>query len=112
MKQLFILWILVNLLLVACNKNSDDEMELEAFPGSLELAINDLRSQDNLCDICTVEIIEFNNKKYYHLYCQIWSCLYCNVYDVDGNKVTFDQNNWESFIETHKVIRTVPMCRN
>lgn len=112
MKHFFLLWVLLNLLFVACNDDKDEEQALETFPESLQLAITDLQSSDNMCDICTVEIIEFNGKNYYHLYCQIWSCVYCNVYDVNGNDVSFEQEEWESFLQDHKVIRTVPMCQD
>ncbi len=44
MKQLFICWLFLNILLVACKNDNDDEMELKAFPESLEQAISDLRS--------------------------------------------------------------------
>ena len=103
----------MNLLLVACDK--DDDPSSQELPQWLQEEINGLVSSSskiNLCDVCNVDFIEFNGKRYYDLYCGHWSCRYCHLYDEDGILVEWSQEDWGDFIETHKVIRTVPMCRD
>ncbi len=62
MKQLFICWLFLNILLVACKNDNDDEMELKAFPESLEQMTSSLRSDANMSYICTLVVMLDNAK--------------------------------------------------
>ncbi|MGQ8337132.1 hypothetical protein ACUNWD_11325 [Sunxiuqinia sp. A32] len=91
----------------------DKDETLVVFPDSLELKIKELKQQgDDFCDICRVEVIQFEGEEYYSLYCDLWSCIYCHVYDEEGNEISWEQETWESFVENHEVIQTVPICQD
>jgi len=83
----------------------------EEFPVWLQLKITELIPEQNLCAITDVTIIEYNGKKYYHVYCGIWSCMYCHLFDEQGNRPVWDTKVWEDFFANKKEIQTVPACK-
>ena len=109
MKYLFGIWILLNLLFIACDDHDDDQIVL---PASVQQAVNEAEIDASLCDVCNVEIYEFEGKQYYNLYCSHWSCIFCKLFDEDGNEVSGDSFNFDGFIENKKLVRMVPMCQN
>ena len=109
MKYLFILWIMLNLLFAACK---DDEKDPVVLPEAIQQVVNESETDNDLCEICNVEIFEFEGKHYYNLYCAHWSCLYCNLYDENGDLVSGEDFNFSGFLEQKKLIGKVPMCGN
>ncbi len=110
MKYLFALWLILNFVLVACDK--DDDLEPVVFPETVQAVINELRQNEGLCDICNVEIIEYKGKTYYNLYCGHWSCSHCEFYDEEGVKVDWGQDIFQDFFDTHEIVRIIPMCQD
>lgn len=84
MNRLIYLFSIFFLLLIsACNK--DEPNARDQFPELLQAKITELVPDQNLCEITTVTIIEYNGKNYYHIYCGIWSCMYCQLFDEKRN---------------------------
>jgi hypothetical protein len=57
-----------------------------------------------------VTIIEYHEKTYYHVYCGIWLCMYCQLFDEQGNRPTWNTDEWNGFLANQKVIKTLPAC--
>lgn len=83
----------------------------EEFPGWLQLKIAELVTPFGICNITDVTIIEYNGKKYYHIYAGLWSCMYCQLFDEQGNRPDWDSKGWEDFSAKKKDIQTVPACK-
>ena len=102
--------ILVLLSLSACKKDKEATVN-DQFPEWLQLKIDELIPDQNLCKITTITTIEFNGKKYYHIYCGIWSCMYCQLFDENGNRPVWEENVWNDFFANQKVIKEIPACQ-
>lgn len=104
----FILSVLL-ICLYSCKK--DDHPANEQFPEWLQAKITELTSVQDICSITDVTTIEYNGKVYYHIYCGLWSCMYCEFFDEKGNRPNWDTNDWNDFQAKQKVIKTVPSCQ-
>lgn len=98
------------LVFLSCHKNEETNFPTE-FPGWLKSKITEVTTDTRLCEITTVTFIEYNGKKYYHLYCMIWSCAYCQLFDEEGNRPDWDNKGWDDFFAKKKDIQTVPACK-
>jgi hypothetical protein len=98
------LWIVLS-----CDK---EETAQDQFPEWLQLKISELVPDQKLCKITDVTIINYNEEKYYHIYCGIWSCMYCQLFDEHGKRPTWDEKVWNDFFANQKVIKKVPACQN
>jgi len=83
----------------------------EEFPVWLQLKIEELVTPFSICNITDVTIIEYNGKKYYHIYAGLWSCAYCQLFDEQGGRPDWDSKGWEDFFAKKKDIQTVPACK-
>ena len=83
----------------------------EEFPAWLQLKIEELVTPFSICNITDVTIIEYNGKKYYHIYAGLWSCMYCQLFDEQGNRPDWDSKGWEDFFAKMKDIQIVPACK-
>ena len=111
MKRLaFFTTIMLLIGLLSCNKKEETPVSKD-FPEWLQLKITELVPEQNLCAITDVTIIEYNGKRYYHVYCGIWSCMYCQLFDEQGNRPVWDSTGWEDFFANKKEIQTVPACK-
>jgi hypothetical protein len=99
---------LMILSLVACDK--DETAGPDQLPVWLKQKITELVPDQKLCEITTVTIIEFHGKRYYHVYCGIWSCMYCHLFDEKGNHPEWDNEEWSDFRANKKEIKVVPAC--
>ncbi len=111
MKRLILLIaIILSVGILSCDKkdliNGPDEL-----PSWLKLKIAELVPEQNLCNITTVTIIEYNGKKYYYLYCMIWSCAWCHLFDEQGNRPAWTTCQWDDFFAGKKDVQTVPACK-
>ena len=110
MKRLFLFaCIFLFLGVSSCNKK-DEITPPDQFPHWLELKITELTSEFKLCEITDVTYIEYKGKLYYHIYCGLWSCMYCQVFDENGNRPSWETNDWNDFFAHKKEIKTVPAC--
>lgn len=110
MKRLFFYFIIFLLLGVpSCNKK-DEIIPPDQFPEWLEVKISELTSESRYCDITDVTYIEYKGKLYYHIYCGLWSCIYCHLYDENGIRVNLEPTEWQEFTANMKEIKTMPAC--
>jgi len=107
MKRLLFICLLIGLSILSCKK----EEELIVFPTQLQTEIDEMiSSSPYLCDISRVEVTEFEGKRYYNFYCDIWSCMYCHFYDEDGNAPDWDAEKWNQYLAEKKPVKTMPAC--
>ena len=109
-RLLFLTCIIILIGIQACNKKEVSPGTLE-FPGWLQLKIAELVPEKNMCQITNVTLIEYNGKKYYHIYCGIWSCMYCQLFDEQGIRPAWDSSVWDDFMTNKKELWTVPACK-
>ena len=103
-------FILVVLLtgLYSCKK--DDHPANEPFPEWLQTKIDELTSEQNICEYTDVTIYEYQGKTYYEIYCGIWSCYHCQIFDETGSRPTWDTDEWKAFFANQKVVKVLPAC--
>ncbi len=106
---LFLTCIIILIGILSCNKK-EKIADPEEFPVWLQQKIIELVPEKNLCQITNVTIIEYNGKKYYHIYCGIWSCMYCQLFDEQGNRPDWTTSEWNDFFAKKKDVQTVPAC--
>jgi len=109
-RLVFFITIILLIGILSCDKK-DLITGPEEFPVWLQLKITELVPEQDLCEITSVTIIEYNGKKYYHLYCAIWSCVYCQLFDEQGNRPDWDSKGWEDFFAGEKEFVKVPACK-
>lgn len=95
---------------LSCDKK-DTITGPEEFPAWLQLKIAELVTPFSICNITDVTIIEYNGKKYYNIYAGLWSCVYCQLFDEQGNRPDWDSKGWEDFFTKKKDIQTVAACK-
>lgn len=111
MRQIFIIICLVLCTaLVACDKN-DDLNAPEELPGWMKAKVDEVITNKELCPITQVTIIQYNNELYYHLYCAIWSCSHCYLYNSKGENVFGQSFDFETFMKEKKEIKTISACQ-
>ncbi len=107
MKNRILILLLLGLSIIACRK----EDEPIVFPSQLQAEVDEMMSSSpNLCKISRVEVTEFEGKRYYNFYCDIWSCAYCHFYDQDGNIPDWDADQWNQYFAEKKEIAITPAC--
>jgi hypothetical protein len=109
-QHILLIGIFLLLSFLSCDKK-DTITDPEDFPIWLQAKITELVTPSNLCNITDVTIIEYNGKKYYHIYAGLWSCAYCQLFDEQGNRPDWDSNGWKDFLANKKDIQTVPACK-
>lgn len=96
MKNLLLLPLLL-FFLVSCQK---DELNTE-IPEWLQPRIEELDKSSNCFD-CELTRYTFNDEFYYHIYCGYWSCLYCELYNKNGNLVEWGVTDFNDFMSEKK----------
>ncbi len=76
---------LLILFFVACQDREPDPV---LTPVWLEARIAEL--EDSGCTGCNIKRYTYQEEFYYHVYCNYWSCIDCEIYHFDGEPV-----NWE-----------------
>jgi hypothetical protein len=110
MKQ-FPIFILIVFLIGLSSCKKDDNATNDPFPEWLQAKITELVPDQNLCKITNVTIIEYKGEKYYDIYCGLWSCIYCQIFDEQGNRPNWETIDWNDFIVNKKEIKVVPACQ-
>lgn len=95
---------------ISCHKEAETNVSKE-IPAWLQLKIKELLPEQALCEISAVTFIEYNGKLYYHLYCGIWSCMYCQFFDEQGNRPVWSSEVWQDFEAKKREILVVPACK-
>jgi len=111
MNRLFLIACIFLLLgVLACDKK-DEDISTEQLPEWLQAKITELVPDQKSCWITDVTIIEYKGERYYHVYCGLWSCMYCQLFDEKGNRPAWETNQWNDFFAKKKEIKVVPACQ-
>ncbi|MBN1767068.1 MAG: hypothetical protein JW842_01030 [Prolixibacteraceae bacterium] len=80
----------IGILLVLMMACEDREPAAIETPAWLETRIAELESSN--CQGCTITRYTYNEEFFYHVYCNTWSCLACEVYHYNGDLVTWGED--------------------
>lgn len=94
-------YVLVIILLFAALSCNKKDGELTTTPEWLLLKIGEIQSSEQ-CGLYNVEKITHKGSVYFNIYCSFWSCRYCELYDKQGIKPDWDEEEWKEFIESEK----------
>ncbi len=96
-KILFVL--AIALFLLSCQKENTVIAEI---PEWLEPRIVELENSD-ACFACSITRYTYHEEFYYSVYCGHWSCVMCEVYDSNGNRIVDEEQlDYEDFFENRK----------
>lgn len=112
MKRVLIFLCIISLLCTGLSCGKKEVTGDDPLPEWIPMKVSELITDQNLCQITDITVISYNGKTYYHIYCGIWSCMYCHLFDEEGNRPAWEQNEWNDFFARKKEIRKVPACRN
>jgi hypothetical protein len=93
---------------LSCKKKLNEPIPAYPIPEWLQSKITEL--PPGTCQWTSVNIIEYQGKRYYNIYPMVSSCLYCDLYDINGNYQTWDSNQWNDFYKNLTVVKTLPAC--
>jgi hypothetical protein len=93
---------------ISCNKNEASDQD--QFPEWLRLKIANVIPDQNLCEMTDVTIYKYKGDTYYNIYCMIWSCMFCQFFDEEGNRPDWDQKTWNDFSANQRVVKKVKAC--
>ncbi|MFA9388366.1 MAG: hypothetical protein ACERKD_01075 [Prolixibacteraceae bacterium] len=79
-------------------------------PEWLNEKVDELIVSEEMCDNTSVSVYEYNDTLYYNIYSDIWSCMFCYLYDADGTNVNWEAETFENFIQDKKLIDEFPAC--
>ena len=96
----------VILFLISCQK---EEVVVSQVPDWFVPIIQNLENSGQCFD-CSITRITYNNKTYYHLYCGLWSCMYCNLFDSQGNLVEWKEGEFDDFLKNKKDDTVIWQC--
>lgn len=102
----YIFSFLICLLIGSCQK---EETPAPNVPDWFQPQIKELESSGECYD-CTITQITYFNKFYYHLYCGYWSCMYCKLYDNEGNLVEWENEDFNNFLENKNSEKVIWEC--
>ncbi|MDA3929020.1 MAG: hypothetical protein PF541_08670 [Prolixibacteraceae bacterium] len=102
----FIVKILIGLFFILASCSDDD---FAPKPNWLSDKVKEIIEED-MCNISTVTVYQFQDEYYYNIYCGVWSCLFCHLYDTDGNAVNWDSETFTLFHENSEEIEEFPAC--
>ena len=94
-KHLFIVVLLF--LFLACQDKETDSPEIPVWLGP---RIAELESSG--CGGCTITRYVYKEEYYYHVYCNNWSCVYCELYHYNGTLVVWDEDTDHVDFEQNK----------
>lgn len=105
MKTITFFLVFLLFIFFACKKDQSENR-----PDWLSDKVSEVISSEDICYITTVSVFEYNKNYYYNIYCGFWSCLYCHLYDANGNKPDWDDETHKLFIEKKVLIEEYPAC--
>lgn len=99
--------IVFSLLLIvsACSENDSDFR-----PEWLSDKISEILTEKDSCELTSITVYSFNEELFYNIYCGYWSCMFCHLYDADGNKVELGEEKFENFHKVSKVVDEFSAC--
>ena len=87
MKRFLLFIIILASLWIVPSCDNEETTNQDQFPEWLEKKIVELVPDQKYCEITDVTIIKYNGEMYYHVYCGFWSCVYCQLFDDQGNRL-------------------------
>lgn len=84
MRKFYLIAVLF-LLAIACE---DRETDPVLTPVWLEARIAEL--EESGCVGCTIKRYTYKEEFFYHVYCNYWSCIDCEIYHFDGEPVDWE----------------------
>lgn len=91
----------VSLLIISCEK----EEKLPPNPEWLNTMISQM--ENSQLPGIVIYAYRWNEEYYYYISNPISSCMYCEIYDYTGTKVTWTNDEFEDFITNGKRIKAV-----
>lgn len=96
-----ILLLLIYITCLGCERNDEVTDENPAIPAWLQSKIAEI--EDNIYYDGTLIIRhEWKSKYYYHINTPLSSCLYCEVYNHDGEKVDWKVESRDDYLKNRK----------
>ncbi len=86
--------------IISCQKEKITNLENER-PDWLVSLIDSIDNKPSYND-SRIYRYEYNSQYYYHLENPNFSCIYCTVYDSNGNIICWENENLDSFISKRK----------
>ncbi len=80
-------------LILACEDRTPDP---KTIPDWMEPRVEELESSD--CPGCKITRVTYMDEYFYQVYCNYWSCLYCEVYHYNGDSVDWTVTDQADFI--------------
>ncbi len=94
-------------LVVACEKKSQQQDQL---PEWLEIILDESTNND-FCQYWSVTRYSFRDSYYYELFNPLSSCLFCDVYDEEGNRMVWDDHeDMNAYVENRTDVTLVWEC--
>ena len=94
-------------LFFSCNKEEATETTI---PEWFWPAIEELEKSGD-CYGCSITQITYEKCTYYNLYCGFWSCMYCNLFDSEGNHINWETEEFNKFLSEKKDERIIWECK-
>lgn len=92
-----VLFILFFFIVISCEDDFTNTGQT-IMPVWLETRVAELEGEGN-CNGCIAKEILVGNKKYYHVYCNDWSCSHCEVYVAGGTLVDWAEQDLSEFLQ-------------
>ena len=97
MKNLYLISFLF-IFLASCEKEETTNSEITEW---LQPRIEELENSEHC--FCSLTRITYKKEYYYHIYCGIWSCMYCQLYNKNGELVNeIEGFDFEDFFTNKK----------
>ncbi|WP_167617632.1 hypothetical protein [Maribellus sediminis] len=91
MRKLYFI-VLLLLAFIACEDREPDPV---VIPVWLEARISEL--EDSGCVGCNIRRYTYKEEYFYHVYCNYWSCIDCEIYHYDGEPVDWEYTDRADF---------------
>jgi hypothetical protein len=106
----FYIFFLVTLLILSCNK---EETPVAENPDWLEIQIQELETNEQHCWDCEITRYTYNNEYYYNIYCGYWSCIFCKLYNSNGQLTSeIEEFDFEEFHSSYDNETVIWSCQN
>lgn len=100
--------IVIGLIIFGCF--ACDNEEFDNKPSWMDEKVDAVLSEKDDCEITTVTVYQYNDELYYNIYCGYWSCMFCHLYNADGEKVDLSQEDFNDFNDLKEKLEEFPAC--
>jgi hypothetical protein len=96
-----IFFILISITCIECERNNEAPDESPAIPDWLKIKIAEMEDNKYYAGASVVRH-EWKSTYYYHINIPLSSCLYCDVYNQNGDRVDWEVESREDYINNRK----------